>query len=99
MFFLDIFLKIENHATGLSYMQGLLISEQTGNYTFMVMGPSVETNSPLITQEIPVILWKLSLFSRFKEPTIRMFPQLSNLFIIIKSSRTLLRSDFVTKSC
>jgi len=99
MFFLYIFLKIENHTRGLSYMQGHLISEQIGNYTFVVMGPSVETNSPLITQEIPVILWKLILFSRFKELTIRTSPQLSTLFIIIKSSRTLLPSDFVTKIC
>jgi len=38
MFFLDIFLKTENHAWGLSYMQGHLISGQIGNYTFVVMG-------------------------------------------------------------
>lgn len=63
---LDIFLKIENHVRGLSYMWGCLISGQIGNYTLVVMGLSVETNSPLITQEIPLILWKLELIFTFQ---------------------------------
>lgn len=66
MFFLDIFLKIENHARGLSYTWCRLISGQIGNYTFVVMGPSVGTSSPLMTQEIPLILWKLELIFMFQ---------------------------------
>jgi hypothetical protein len=66
MFFLDSFLKIENHARGLSYRWGRIISGQIGNYMFVVMGLSVETNSPLITQEIPLILWKMELIFTFQ---------------------------------
>ena len=47
-------------------MQGCLICRQTGNCTFVVVGLCVETDGPLITQEIPLILLNLGLIFMFQ---------------------------------
>jgi len=80
-------------------MWGRLISGQIGNYTFVVMSTSVGTISPLITEEIPLVLWKLEPIFTFQRACNRNSPQLSTLIIILKSSKTLLPSDFMTKIC
>jgi len=80
-------------------MWGRLISGRIGNYTFVVMGKSVGTISPLITEEIPLVLWKLEPIFMFQRACNQNSPQLSTLIIILKSSKTLLPSDFMTKIC